>query len=226
MSTAHNNKCRVQIFSRSPVLGGVNTRLQDVLSAELTLEVHQALLCHACRVAVMVDDEAELWLDRAIDGLPDYGLGRVRFQVGDDLGARMRGTAEAALAAGFGSLIMGSDCPMLNADYVRGAMNALAKTAVVLAPAEDGGYALIAMHEMVPEIFTDMPWSTERVCSITTTRLTRAKVSYKLLPMVRDIDRADDLAHFLSQPEALKILGAHTYNKCCDSIGEASALTG
>lgn len=224
MSTKHIIDCRVQVFSRSPVLGEVKTRLQSVLSAQLTMRVHEALLRHACQVADAVDDKAELWLDWMVADLPDYGLCRVRFQSGDDIGARMRGAAEAALAAGTGSLIMGSDCPMLDANYVRSAIGALAGAPVVLAPAEDGGYALIAMRLVVPEIFTDMPWSTEQVCNITVERLERAGVSYKLLPVVRDIDRTDDLTHFLSRPEAREILGAQLYSQCCDQFPD-SVLT-
>ena len=208
---------RVQVFSKVPVQNRVKTRLHEVLGPPLATQMYKALLRQACRTAKAVDADAELWFDRAPDERAQhYGIEKIRIQQGGDLGARMQHAAKTALGEGVASLIMGSDCPMLIPDVLHAAIAALAAHEVVLVPAEDGGYALIAMRVMPAAVFVDVPWGTDAVLGITTKRLTQSKVSYALLPMVRDIDRPDDLAHFLQSPQAPEVLGEELFNQCCE----------
>ncbi|TVP76205.1 MAG: DUF2064 domain-containing protein [Gemmatimonadales bacterium] len=65
---------------------------------------------------------------------------------------------------------------------------------LVLAPALDGGYALIGQRTPTPELFRDIPWSTPRVLDLTRSRAREAGLRVVELPPLLDIDDAEDLA--------------------------------
>ena len=87
-------------------------------------------------------------------------------QRGDNLGARERGVFEDLFAAGLSPVVMiGSDLPTLPIEYVRSALDRLTTdpAQVVLGPADDGGYYLMGLASDpagVPDLFTDVRWST------------------------------------------------------------------
>ena len=92
------------------------------------------------------------------------------------------------------TVLIGSDCPILTPKIIADAFAALQTDySVVLAPAEDGGYVLIGMRQFIPEIFTNMPWGTSQVFSITKQRLNRLGIKWYQLPTQWDIDRPEDL---------------------------------
>jgi glycosyltransferase A (GT-A) superfamily protein (DUF2064 family) len=70
------------------------------------------------------------------------------------------------------------------------ALDIIRRGAVVLGPATDGGYYLIGGTTPLPELFTDMPWGTDRVLSETRARLQRAGARGCELPELRDVDTA------------------------------------
>jgi glycosyltransferase A (GT-A) superfamily protein (DUF2064 family) len=61
------------------------------------------------------------------------------------------------------------------------------------APAEDGGYVLIALAKALP-VFAEMPWSTPQVMSRTRERLRSAGARWTELRTLWDVDRPEDLA--------------------------------
>jgi len=108
-----------------------------------------------------------------------------------DLGARMR----AAIAAGGGAiLVIGTDCPALNAETLRAAATALQEADVVLSPAEDGGYVLIGAHAPHPQLFSDIAWGTDTVLSETRARVAMLGLTCIELPTLWDVDTEVDLA--------------------------------
>jgi glycosyltransferase A (GT-A) superfamily protein (DUF2064 family) len=64
---------------------------------------------------------------------------------------------------------------------------------VVIGPAHDGGYYLIAMRKHYPALFNEMPWSTELVCEETILRCRRLSLSVTMLPTLSDVDEWDDI---------------------------------
>ncbi|MDP9258278.1 MAG: glycosyltransferase, partial [Actinomycetota bacterium] len=54
------------------------------------------------------------------------------------------------------------------------------------------GYYLIGGRTPLPDIFTGMPWGTDRVLAETRARLTRISAAWHELPTLRDVDTADD----------------------------------
>jgi len=63
----------------------------------------------------------------------------------------------------------------------------------VLGPALDGGYYLIGLKQMVPDLFVGIPWSTDRVLKMTQEKATKFGLKTALLPPWRDVDTIDDL---------------------------------
>jgi glycosyltransferase A (GT-A) superfamily protein (DUF2064 family) len=111
-----------------------------------------------------------------------------RVQRGRDLGERMH----HALGRNPGAILIGTDCPALTAADLRRAARLLCGGyEAVLAPAEDGGYALIALRRVAPEIFRNIAWGTSSVYAETVKRL--AGYRWRALRTVWDVDRPEDL---------------------------------
>ena len=66
---------------------------------------------------------------------------------------------------------------------------------VVIGPAEDGGYVLVALSRDV-DIFSDMPWSTGDVMAVTRARANAFRASCAELDALWDIDTPADVARF------------------------------
>ena len=56
----------------------------------------------------------------------------------------------------------------------------------------DGGYYLLGMTQMIPEIFENKPWSTEELLDLTLNELQQKKTSTSLLQTLNDIDTISD----------------------------------
>ena len=191
---------RLLQFAREPVPGRVKTRMQPVLDAVGACELHIALLTHTARqLAGVARCQRELWVagDPAHPALvhaATLGDAGVRRQRGKDLGERMGHALETALADAQQVVLVGSDCPGLDAAYVDAAFAALGSADVVLGPALDGGYVLIGVRRVDARLFQGVDWSTGAVLAQTLARIDALGWQAALLEPRRDIDRPEDLA--------------------------------
>jgi glycosyltransferase A (GT-A) superfamily protein (DUF2064 family) len=90
------------------------------------------------------------------------------------------------------AILVGSDCPPLDADYLARAARALADHDAVLGPAEDGGYVLIGLARPV-EAFDGIAWGAPSVLAVTRERLAAQQATWHELPVLWDVDREVDL---------------------------------
>ena len=90
-------------------------------------------------------------------------------------------------------VLIGTDCYELSSEIINEAFSALEQYDAVIGPATDGGFYLIGLNRVHPELFLDRQWSTTEVFSETTTILRRCDIAYKLLAELSDIDTFDDL---------------------------------
>ncbi|MGQ0672955.1 MAG: TIGR04282 family arsenosugar biosynthesis glycosyltransferase [Hyphomicrobium sp.] len=96
-------------------------------------------------------------------------------------------------------VIIGSDCPEVDAAHIRAAFRALGRHDAVVGPASDGGYWLIGLKRFprTPDIFRDIRWSSEHALADTLGNLSgqggRA-LRVALLATLDDVDEAADLA--------------------------------
>ena len=186
-------------FAREPVPGEVKTRMLPVLDAEAACALHVSLLTHTARqMAAVPRCERELWVagDPAHPALRQAlaGGARPRRQVGADLGERMHYALRMALQRVPRAVLVGSDCPGLDAAYIEDAFTALATADLVLGPALDGGYVLIGGRRIDQRLFEGVSWGTGEVLAQTLARADALRWTVALLAPRRDIDRPGDLA--------------------------------
>lgn len=111
-----------------------------------------------------------------------------------DLGARMLAAFRSAADSGIGrTLVIGSDCPGLDADRLREAIGRLATHDVVLGPAHDGGYYLIGLRAPESRLFDGLGWGGATVCRNTVERARGLGLEVALLEPLADVDRPSDL---------------------------------
>ncbi len=194
----------LQIFAKAPIPGQVKTRLIPKLGEKGATDVHKQLVTH-CLQQFSGLFSVQLWC--APDEYhpffqacqTEFGVSLHR-QQGADLGERMA----YALSSSAQAVLIGSDCPTLNAQIVCDAFTALQQdNAVVLAPAEDGGYVLIAMQPVIPELFTDMPWGSSQVLTLTRARLHDLRLRWQELPTQWDVDVPKDVERWYKQKKIM-----------------------
>jgi rSAM/selenodomain-associated transferase 1 len=114
-------------------------------------------------------------------------------QSAGDLGARLAAAFDAHFERGARRVvIIGSDSPAVSADLLVQAFDALQRHDVAIGPALDGGYYLIALRRPLPDLFSNIEWSTEAVLSQTLAAAARHGLSVWLGPALRDVDTASD----------------------------------
>ncbi len=179
------------MFARAPVPGRAKTRLVPQLgewgAARLQARLTARTLAMASPFHVQLHGTSRHAYFRAL---------RVPFvlQKGDDLGERMHNALSRALRRHPGVIVVGTDCPVLNVRDLRLAARLLRSHDAVLAPAEDGGYALIGLRRPAPALFSGIRWGTPEVYAETVKRLDGAGLRWRALRTVWDIDRPEDLA--------------------------------
>lgn len=95
-------------------------------------------------------------------------------------------------------VLVGSDCPALDASYIEQAINALDENNdqladVVIGPADDGGYVLIAMNKAYLSLFDNIEWGSGRVFAQTLAAAKQLGLRLTVLKSLADIDRPADL---------------------------------
>jgi rSAM/selenodomain-associated transferase 1 len=125
-------------------------------------------------------------------------------QTGNDLGDKMKN----AFATVFGNrnkklVIIGTDCPDLNASVIMNAYVYLEDHDIVIGPASDGGYYLLGMKKLHPRLFEKIDWSTEKVLAQTLKICESSNLSTFLLPELSDIDDENDLKKYMNRSLAV-----------------------
>lgn len=134
-------------------------------------------------------------------------------QRGATLGERMRNGASDLFAFGFERVVLvGADLPTLPAAYVVDGLERLTRypESLVLGPAEDGGYYLIGMTQVHPELFDGIPWGTRDVLSRTLEAAAALRLRVELLPAWYDVDRPSDLQRVWDSAVEGDPVGHHT----------------
>jgi uncharacterized protein len=176
------------VFAKAPVPGKAKTRLIPVLGEWGAARLHSRLVRHTLRTAV-----AAACGPVEVHGSAPHSFFSslqvpFRLQRGRDLGERMH----HALSRNPGAILIGADCPELTtADLRRAARLLSAGYEVVLAPAEDGGYALIGGRRVGLEMFRGIAWGSSSVYRETVERL--EGIRWRALRTVWDVDRPEDL---------------------------------
>jgi uncharacterized protein len=176
-----NLDAAVLVFARAPVPGRVKTRLVPRLGEWRAARLHARLTAQALRTARSATCGPVELFDTAK-------------QRGADLGERMYRALSRALRRHRAAIVIGADCPALRASDLRHAARLLAGGYdVVLAPAEDGGYALIGAKRISPRLFAGIEWGSSTVYDSTVKRLASLGYRWRALRLMWDVDRPEDL---------------------------------
>ncbi|HQU58299.1 MAG TPA: TIGR04282 family arsenosugar biosynthesis glycosyltransferase [Saprospiraceae bacterium] len=179
---------------RNPELGKVKTRLARTMGNERALRIYRALLAHTRQVTLAVSAQRLLFYSQQVIRQDDWPESSFRkfLQEGPGLGERMQHAFKLALAQADAAIIVGSDIARLSSKIIETAFEQLSTHDFVIGPALDGGYYLLGMKALQPEVFRDIPWSTSRVFNDTTSIISHLGKTYALTPMLSDIDQAED----------------------------------
>jgi hypothetical protein len=181
MSWRADTRTRIVVFAREPRAGRVKTRLIPLLGEAAAARLHARLVRQTLATAQAARlGGVELWTTRR--------------QRGADLGARMLHAFRQGLRRAERVILIGADCPALQVRDLRRAAHWLAGGAdAVFAPAEDGGYALIALRRVSPRLFEEIEWGGAQVMAQTRSRLRALGWRWRELPEVWDVDRPEDV---------------------------------
>jgi len=188
---------QVAILARAAVPGATKTRLIPRLGAERAAALQTHLIDLALQRAQGSGARIVLWLGGEIDAATSQLARRydadLRVQPAGDLGERMLVAVRHAAAAGAAAIVIGTDCPAQRPHDLQQAQQLLLTHDVVLQPANDGGYVLIAMNRPQPELFSDIVWGSASVLETTRRRCTALGLRRAELRRLPDLDQPEDL---------------------------------
>lgn len=196
-----NIPCAIVIMAKAPAAGFAKTRLIPALGPAGAAALAARLLdrCLAAAQAAALGPVDLCCAPDAQHAAFRPHIAGVGVQTSDqgegDLGSRMLRAFERWFGACDRVLLIGTDCPALDAQTLRAAAASLDEFDAVFVPALDGGYALVGLRRPLPGIFIDMRWSTPDVMFETRRRLTLDGVSHHEMTALPDIDDAADLVH-------------------------------
>ncbi|MHB2025967.1 MAG: TIGR04282 family arsenosugar biosynthesis glycosyltransferase [Elusimicrobiota bacterium] len=190
----------VVVFAKAPVPGRVKTRLCPPLSPGQAAQLYRAFIQDTLACARSIA-RAKLLVAYADDGASpelNWLKNQPGFdffpQEGEDLGERLVRAFDRVFQDGAEkAVVIGSDAPQIRPETIRRALDSLSKSDAVLGPAEDGGYYLIGLKERRPELFQDIPWSTNKALEETLASARSSGLKVSFLAPLADVDTFADI---------------------------------
>lgn len=196
----------IGLMARYPHSGEVKTRLARTIGDPGALDVYRQLLTHAtklvagleadncCRAAFVTPTETCPAFAEEYPGLDQY-----QAQASGDLGRRMQHALGELLSVEDvkRACLIGADAPELKPATLEVAFGFLDDHDLVLGPSLDGGYYLIGLCQVRPELFDGINWGTDTVLEATLEAAKRSGLQVAMLPQLRDLDDVTDLEYFV-----------------------------
>jgi len=195
----------IAVFARAPVAGATKTRLIPRLGADGAARLQEQLIERALARATAVAGAAvSLWVAGDLaqpfvaDAARRHGVA-LHAQQGIDLGERMAHAFATLLHGAERAVLIGTDCPAMTVDDLHDAAAALDNNDVVVQPALDGGYVLIALRASQPQLFAGIAWGSALVLEQTMARAAELGLTVGRARPLPDLDTPEDHAHALAQ---------------------------
>lgn len=214
-------KNAIAVMLKAPREGEVKTRLTPPLTPKEAATLYRAFIKDTFSNLSRLKDMALYAFFTPADRKGDIiniipqGISLIPQKDGD-LGERIYGVFECLFNSGhrfppFSKdgqggfkrvVIIGSDSPDLPLEYIETAFSILKESqgSLILGPATDGGYYLIAMDRLIKTPFEAIRWSTDAVLKDTIKNAVASGITVKLLPEWHDIDRPEDLCFIEDNP--------------------------
>ncbi|WP_414543539.1 TIGR04282 family arsenosugar biosynthesis glycosyltransferase [Nostoc sp. CCY0012] len=189
------------VFTRYPEPGKTKTRLiptlGDVGAANLQRQMTEHTIFQVQELQKTTDISWEVrFAGGNLQLMQDWlGTDSVYQSQGEgDLGDRMARSLVHAFQSGATQVvIIGIDCPGVNPQILTQAFEKLNTYDLVLGPAIDGGYYLVGLCRLIPELFANINWGTSQVLQQTVEIADKLKISLTYLPALADVDLPEDL---------------------------------
>lgn len=192
--TLASSKNLLLIFTRNPELGKGKRRLAAKVGDECALNIYKFLLEHTLGITSNLYAEKTVYYSEEIweNDIWKNTIYDKKVQQGKYLGQRMANAFKDGFERGFEKIIIiGSDMYDLDQEDLENAFKQLTQNDFVIGPAEDGGYYLLGMKKLKPELFENKNWGTNTVLKDTLADLKNEKT--KLLEIRNDIDQYEDI---------------------------------
>ena len=191
------------VFAREPLPGEVKTRLAATVGDRVAAELYEQMLQDVLEAVQQLNGvNLVVYWSCKEQSLPELAKKyhcSSRIQRSGDLGQRMQAAFAEMFADGCKvCCIIGSDAPDLPLPYIVEAYQLLAvpETDVVFGPSRDGGYYLLGLRQLLPQLLMDIPWSSAAVLERSLAVAREAGLTTVLLPEWQDIDTVEDLQAF------------------------------
>ena len=182
------------IFTRNPEPGKVKTRLAKDVGDITAFKIYNFLLEHTVSVTRNLAVSKEVYYSGAIpqNDIWEKEIFTKKLQQGEGLGKRMKDAFEEGFKNGYKNIIIiGSDLYDLQREDLEKAFQLLQDKDAVIGPATDGGYYLLGMNQLFPEVFEDKEWGTSSVLEDTLKDLKGKNIA--LLEARNDVDYYSDI---------------------------------
>ncbi|MEM6754530.1 MAG: TIGR04282 family arsenosugar biosynthesis glycosyltransferase [Cyanobacteria bacterium P01_C01_bin.38] len=189
------------IFTRYPQPGKTKTRLIPALGVEGAANLQRQMTEYTVAKVKKFQSSAAISFEIRFAGgnlqLMQNWLGtelNYQLQGEGDLGKRMQNSFLSAFDKGAQEVvIIGIDCPGVNAQVLAEAFEKIQNCDLLLGPAVDGGYYLIGLKRAIAELFINIDWGTAKVLQQTVDIAQQLNLSVAYLQTLADVDRPEDL---------------------------------
>lgn len=209
------------IFYKNPVKGKVKTRIAKTLGADKALEIYKNLADHNVNITSgLVNCDKVVFYSDSIENKDVWSEKKFikQEQKGHDLGERLINAFKKAFTSGYKKVVViGTDCDRINQEHIEIAFEKLNDSSAVIGPAIDGGYYLLGMRKLIPDLFINKSWSTSNVFSETLLTLKKKRINFSTLDILSDVDEEKDLKTYAPLKNTISII-IPTYNEA-DNIG-------
>ncbi len=222
LDTAKRADTVLVIMARYPEAGKTKTRLARSIGDEAVRGLYQAFLTDlAQRFAVApfslcwaytpIESDYQAFISTLV---PESAESMRYFpQQGQDFGERLHNAFRWTQEQGFGkTILIGSDSPQISRDVTERAYRALDDADVVLGPADDGGYYLIAMRTAY-DVFSGIPMSTPIVLRMTVEAAQRQGLKIHMLEALFDVDELPELLRLAQLLQERRELAPNTADR-------------
>ena len=188
---------KILIFTKPPLAGKCKTRLIPCLGEQGAAQLQESLLLKI--ISDLIEFNLcpfEIWQSEESNYFKQLQVASelvINTQQGNDLGVRMSNAISHSLLVSEGVLIIGSDCAEYSKNYFEKAIKCLLNQRSVIGPAYDGGYLLMGLTRLYPQLFQNIKWGSSQVLERTLNTFNNLSLAYTTLEPLHDIDTPEDL---------------------------------
>ncbi len=194
-------QCAIAVMGKASAPGRTKTRLVPPLSGEDAARLNTAFLQDAIGNIIAAGRETDIapYVAYGPAGTEPFFRACLPAQIDliecclPNFGDCLRHALTVMLARGHAAAcVLNADSPTLPTQYLIEAARTLASEPdhIVIGPSTDGGYYLLGLTQVHSHLFTDIEWSSPRVCEQTRQRAAEAGLPVTLLEPWYDVDDA------------------------------------